>query len=91
MKITKQMTLEEKAALCTGNSAWTTPPVERLDVPELIMSDGPHCSRHLPAAGGLDVGAGQRGATTLLAVQFICLTGAQRSIRPTSNRINQLL
>lgn len=37
-----QMTLEEKAALCTGASAWTTTPVERLGVPELICSDGPH-------------------------------------------------
>jgi len=36
------MTLEEKAALCTGASAWTTTPVERLGIPELICSDGPH-------------------------------------------------
>ncbi|MEI7848453.1 MAG: glycoside hydrolase family 3 C-terminal domain-containing protein [Chloroflexota bacterium] len=40
--IVAQMTLEEKAALCTGASAWTTTPVERLGVPELICSDGPH-------------------------------------------------
>ena len=37
-----QMTLEEKAALCTGASAWTTTPVERLGIPEFICSDGPH-------------------------------------------------
>ncbi len=37
-----QMTLEEKAALCTGASAWTTTPVERLGIPELTCSDGPH-------------------------------------------------
>jgi beta-glucosidase len=46
--IVLQMTLEEKAALCTGASAWTTTPVERLDVPELIMSDGPHGVRRVP-------------------------------------------
>lgn len=40
--IIARMTLEEKAALCTGASAWTTTPVERLDIPELICSDGPH-------------------------------------------------
>lgn len=40
--IIAQMTLEEKAALCTGASAWTTTPIERLGVPELICSDGPH-------------------------------------------------
>ena len=45
--IIKKMTLEEKAALCTGASSWTTTPVERLDVPELIMSDGPHGLRRV--------------------------------------------
>jgi len=43
-----QMALEEKAALCTGASPWTTTPVERLDIPELIMSDGPHGVRRVP-------------------------------------------
>ncbi|KAA3660451.1 MAG: glycosyl hydrolase, partial [Chloroflexi bacterium] len=42
------MTLEEKAALCTGASAWSTTPVERLDVPEMIVSDGPHGVRRVP-------------------------------------------
>ncbi|HSK87646.1 MAG TPA: glycoside hydrolase family 3 protein, partial [Anaerolineales bacterium] len=46
--IVSQMTLEEKAALCTGASPWTTTPVERLGVPELIMSDGPHGVRRVP-------------------------------------------
>ena len=40
--IIDQMTLEEEAALCTGASAWSTTPVARLDVPELVVSDGPH-------------------------------------------------
>ncbi len=40
--IVTKMTLEEKAALCTGASAWTTTPVERLGLPELLVSDGPH-------------------------------------------------
>lgn len=42
-----QMTLEEKAALCTGASAWTTTPVRRLDLPELLVSDGPHGLRRV--------------------------------------------
>jgi beta-glucosidase len=40
--IIAQMTLEEKAALCTGASPWTTTPLERLGVPEMYVSDGPH-------------------------------------------------
>jgi len=46
--IISQLTLEEKAALCTGASPWTTTPVERLGVPELVMSDGPHGVRRVP-------------------------------------------
>ena len=43
-----QLTLEEKAALCTGASAWTTVPVERLGLPEMVLSDGPHGVRRVP-------------------------------------------
>ena len=42
-----QMTLEEKAALCTGASAWTTTPVERLGIPAMLVSDGPHGVRRV--------------------------------------------
>lgn len=46
--ILEQMTIEEKAALCTGASAWSTTPVERLGIPEMIVSDGPHGVRRVP-------------------------------------------
>jgi beta-glucosidase len=46
--IVAQMTLEEKAALCTGASAWTTTPVDRLGVAEMVVSDGPHGVRRVP-------------------------------------------
>jgi beta-glucosidase len=42
-----QMTLEEKAALCIGASAWTTVEVERLGIPAIVMSDGPHGVRRV--------------------------------------------
>jgi beta-glucosidase len=43
----KKMSLEEKAALCTGASPWTTTPIERLGIPELTVSDGPHGVRRV--------------------------------------------
>lgn len=43
-----QMTLEEKAALCTGATTWTTTPVERLGVPGSVWSDGPNGVRRVP-------------------------------------------
>lgn len=46
--IISQMTLEEKATLCIGASAWTSTPIERLGVPEMIVSDGPHGVRRVP-------------------------------------------
>ena len=45
--IISQMTLEEKAALCTGASPWTTTPIEHLGIPELTVSDGPHGVRRV--------------------------------------------
>lgn len=41
-KVVSQMTLEEKASLCSGRDFWHTKAVERLGVPEVMMSDGPH-------------------------------------------------
>ncbi|PRY17215.1 glycoside hydrolase family 3 C-terminal domain-containing protein [Kineococcus rhizosphaerae] len=37
-----ELTLEEKAALLDGSNFWHTEPVERLGVPALMVTDGPH-------------------------------------------------
>lgn len=37
-----ELTLQEKALLCTGRDFWTTNPIERLDIPAVFMTDGPH-------------------------------------------------
>lgn len=37
-----QMTLEEKASLCTGRDVWNTKAIERLDIPSVMVTDGPH-------------------------------------------------
>ena len=41
-ELVAQMTLEEKAGLCSGNSFWTLKPIDRLDIPEIMVTDGPH-------------------------------------------------
>jgi beta-glucosidase len=41
-----QMTLEEKVGMIHASSSFTSGGVERLGVPELVMSDGPHGVRH---------------------------------------------
>ena len=37
-----QMTLEEKAALCSGLNFWYLKGIERLGVPSIMVTDGPH-------------------------------------------------
>lgn len=37
-----KMTLEEKAGLCSGGDFWHTKTVERLGIPAVMVSDGPH-------------------------------------------------
>lgn len=41
-KILRQMTLEDKIALCSGKSFWETKNFEKYGIPSLFMCDGPH-------------------------------------------------
>lgn len=53
-RIVAQMTLEEKAGLCSGLNFWQTKAVERLGIPSIMMTDGPHGLRKADSTGGLD-------------------------------------
>ena len=45
------MTLEEKASLCSGLDFWHTKPIERLQIPSVMLSDGPHGLRKQATEG----------------------------------------
>lgn len=42
------LTLEEKASLCSGRDDWSTQPIERLNIPWIWLADGPHGLRRAP-------------------------------------------
>src|SRR6516164_7786844 len=46
-----EMTLEEKALLLSGDGWWHTHPIERLQIPALSISDGPHGLRKVEGGG----------------------------------------
>lgn len=50
-ELISKMTLEEKASLLSGKDIWETKTIERLDIPSVVLSDGPHGVRRQVGAG----------------------------------------
>ena len=54
-KIIKEMTLEDKIALCSGKDFWQTKSFEKYGIPSIFMSDGPHGLRKQDVGKGTDM------------------------------------
>ena len=50
-KLVSEMTLEEKAGMCSGEDFWHLKGVERLGIPSVMVSDGPHGLRKQDVGG----------------------------------------
>ena len=68
-----QMTLEEKAGLCSGAPMFSTKGVERLGIPSMNLSDGPHGLRK--QSGKQDF-LGQNESITATCFPAACATGS---------------
>lgn len=59
-KILGELTLAEKASLVVGKDFWHTAEVERLDIPSIMVSDGPHGLRtQLDADSATNIGGSE--------------------------------
>lgn len=52
-ELISKMTLEEKASLCSGFDFWHTKGIERLGIPSIMMTDGPHGLRKQSGRGDI--------------------------------------
>ena len=66
-KLVKQMTLEEKAGLCSGKDFWRLKSVERLGIPEVMVCDGPN---------GLRKQSEKEGASINDSIEAVCFPGS---------------
>lgn len=51
--VMRQLTLDEKITLLSGFNFWQTPAIERLGIPSLFITDGPHGVRKQKQAAGV--------------------------------------
>lgn len=70
-KLLKELTLEEKAGLCSGRDFWHTKNVDRLGIPAAMVSDGPSGLR-TQAENGVD----ENDSRTAVSFPSGCLTAS---------------
>ena len=77
-----ELTLEEKASLCLGSDFWHTAPVERLGIPQIMVSDGPHGLRaQLEEADHVGIGGSAPATCFPTASALGSGNGKTRSVR----------
>ena len=72
-EIVAQLTLEEKASLCSGADSWHTKAIERVGLPSIMMADGPHGLRVIRDQNKFLVGAKSEPSTCFPPA---CTTGS---------------
>ena len=55
-ELLKKMTIDEKVAMLAGRDIWNTVAVERLGIPSITMTDGPHGVRSTAPEAGRKMG-----------------------------------
>ena len=55
LDILSKLTLDEKLSLLSGKTYWLTQEIDRLGIPSVWMSDGPHGMRKEKATGGTNI------------------------------------
>ncbi|MCL2194761.1 MAG: glycoside hydrolase family 3 C-terminal domain-containing protein [Oscillospiraceae bacterium] len=88
LELVTKLTTEEKLLLIKGMGSWHTHPIERLDLPSIMMADGPHGLRKQDQGGDNPMGLGKSTQT----VCFPTASGTGASFdRDLLHRLGEIL